>query len=114
MGITAIKTIINKTDELIEISKREDANDSVSILPNSMIYEEIWIPWVVNQQDFDKKTIVIRYTKSNKVIYVWQHGDKVRYSSVGFENPAKAIPGDSQVNGDRTLTIESAYPVLSK
>lgn len=44
MGITAIKTIINKTDELIEISKREDVNDSVSVLPNSMIYEEIWIP----------------------------------------------------------------------
>ncbi len=114
MGITAIKTIINKTSELVEISKREDSNDSVSVLPNSSIQEEIWLPWVVNEDDFNKKVLEIKYTDSNKVIYVWQNGDKVRYSKAGWESPGKAIPGDSQVDGDRTLIIESSFPSLKK
>lgn len=114
MGVTAIKTIINKTNELVEISKREDPNDSVSVLPNSSMQEDIWLPWVVNEEDFNKKAMEIRYTDSNKVFYVWQHGDKVRYSKTGWEDPGKAIPGDSQVDGDRTLILESGFPSLKK
>jgi len=112
MGVTAIKTLTNKTNELIEFSKREDQNDSVSILPNSSINEDVWIPWVTNLDEFNRKAIEIRYTGSNKIVYVWQNGDKVRYSTTGWENPGKAIPGDSQVDGDRTLFIENGYPVL--
>ncbi len=114
MGVTAVKTIINRTNDLIEIYKREDPNDSVTILPNSSAQEDIWIPWVVNMDDFNKKTIEIKYVDSNKIFYIWQNGDKVRYSKDGWENPGKAIPGDSQVDGDRTLIIENNYPSMKE
>lgn len=114
MGVTAIKTFVNETNELIEVTKRENKNDSVTLLPNSSAKQDMWIPWVETQAEFDKKVIEIRYTASNKTVYVWQNGDKVRYSNSGFENPGKAIPGDSQVNGDRILLIQNNYPVLKK
>jgi hypothetical protein len=108
MGVTSIKTIINKTNELIEIIKREDPRgDSVSLPSGDISNEEIWLPWVENQKDFNTKTIEITYTLSNKKIYLWQTGDKVRYSKTGYENPGKAVIGVAQVDGDRKLVIEN-------
>lgn len=108
MGITSIKTILNRTNELIEIVKREDPRgDSVSLPAGEVSNEEIWLPWVESQQDFTKKVIEIFYTSTNKKIYLWQTGDKVRYSKTGYENPGKAVIGTSEVDGDRKLIIEN-------
>ena len=112
MGVTAIKTFVNRTNELVEIVKREDPNDSVTLKPNASLQEDVWLPWVTNQAEFDKKAMVITYTESNKVFYVWQHGDKVRYSKTGWEDQGKAIPGISKVDGDRTMVIEAGFPSL--
>lgn len=105
MGLTAIKTIINRTNKLFEISKREDPNDSVSVLPNAS---------VTNEEEYNKKIIGIIYTDSKKTTHIRQNGDKVRYFKSGWETPSKAIPGDSQIDGDWTLIIENSYPTLKK
>jgi hypothetical protein len=113
--ITNIKRFINKTNELVEIIKREDKNDCVTLLPKTENnQEEIHIPWVNNEAEFESRTIEVKYKKSKTTIYIWQHGDKIRYSESGYEAPGSAIPGNKpNSGGDKVLEIEEGYVVLN-
>ncbi|WP_445457811.1 hypothetical protein [Flavobacterium sp. HNIBRBA15423] len=105
-GITAIKKIVNRTNQPVEVRKRDNFNDIVILKPHWEVNEEIWIPWVLNQQEFDEKVIEISYLRENKRVYVWQIGDKVRYSNFGFDMYGKPISGIAKTDGDRMLIID--------
>lgn len=113
MSITAIKSIVNKTSGSIGIVKRENKDqDNISLRPNDVSNEEIWIPWVANQQEFNDKVIEITFFSSNNKIFIWETGGKVKWSMTGFESPGRAINGNSNSDGDRRLIIEENMVVL--
>lgn len=107
MGVTNIKLHQNQTGYNVSIKKREDMNDNITVLPNDTCIEDIWIPWCTNPVEFKDKVMTIDI---GGVItyYVWQHGDKVRYStSESWLPSSNAIPGYSYVDGNRKLVILS-------
>jgi len=107
MGITSITSIINKSDETVHIVKREDPRgDNVTLAPYDNSSEVIWIPWVENQQDFENKTIEITYSSNNRKTFLWQTGDKIRYSKNSYKYPGDAVEGSSEVDGLKKLVIE--------
>jgi len=69
----------------------------------------MWIPWCVNQADFDNhhKIILVPVSNSLPVIFsVWQQGDYVRYSRDGlFHQDGELVPGNCTVGGDRSVDI---------
>ena len=106
MGITAIKKFVNRTNQGIQIRKRENFNDMVQLKPHWESTEEIWIPWVITEQEFDNKVLEVYYEKDDRRVYIWQIGDKVKCSNFGFDYYANPINGVCKVDGDRMLIID--------
>ncbi|WP_130733606.1 hypothetical protein [Flavobacterium sp. J27] len=105
-GVTAIKKIVNRTNQSVEVRKRDNINDIAIVKPLWEVYEDIWIPWVFHEQDFEEKVIQITYLRDNRTVYLWQIGEKVRYSNFGFDAFAKPVNGISKPDGDRMLVID--------
>ncbi len=107
IGITAIKKFVNRTGQKIEIRKRENFNDMIQLKPHWESMEEIWIPWVVSEQEFDDKVLEVYYEQDDRRVFIWQIGDKVKFSNFGFDYYAKPINGVCKADGDRMLIIDN-------
>ncbi|VXC16865.1 hypothetical protein FLAVO9AF_640009 [Flavobacterium sp. 9AF] len=106
LNITAIKKIVNRTNQSVEVRKRDNLNDIVILKPFWEVCQEIWIPGIVNQQEFDDKVIEISYLRDNKRMFMWQLGNKVRFSKFGFDISGKPVDGICATDGDRMLIID--------
>jgi|GEM_PF-1626268 len=113
--ITNIQRFVNLTNEPIEILKREDINDRVSLLPGQEHKrEDIHAPWVNNHNEFNQRTIEVRYLKSRRILYIWQHGDKIRASWSGYEDPGSAIFGEApEAGGNKRLVVRPEFAELN-
>lgn len=108
-GITSIKEMINDSTEVLLIVKKENENnDRVTIYPGDTSVHEIWIPWVANQEEFNKKVLEITFQDSGKKICIWQNGNSVRCSKGNFDNGGISVSPMQRPDGDRKLTINDS------
>src|SRR4051812_14831306 len=117
MAVTAIRSVRNKVPgEQYSIRNQENPNDtggkgkSLDVPPNQVVSCNMWIPWCVNQNDFNNhhKIIIVPLAFNTIPITfnVWQEGDYVRYSRDGlFHKNGDLVPGNSTVGGDRSVEI---------
>ena len=117
MGVTAIKSIKNSNatgayyiKNLEHPSDTTGPNGPMKVAPGQNISCNMWIPWCTSQTDFYNNHRIILVPFSNdgnaRVIAIWQQGDYVRYSlNDTFQNNGTLVPGNSTVNGDRSIEI---------
>ena len=114
-GITAIKEIINDSKETLHIVKKENPdNDRLTIHPGYTSGHEIWIPWVGNQNEFDKKVLEITFAESKNKICIWQSGNTVRYSKGSFSDGGFAVAPMQKTDGERKLTITDTKVIVEE
>jgi hypothetical protein len=123
MGVTAIKRVINHSDERILVQNRENPDKWENRVEVPAGYQgtcDMWIPWCTEQHHFAGHHIDVfsrpHETTPWKLQYaIWQHdkehppnsGDAVRVSYTGqWDKSEPYIHGDHSVNGNRILHIE--------
>jgi hypothetical protein len=109
MAIISIELFVNKSPEPVLIINRDNYNDNLNLEPEEISTKEIWIPWVDNGDQFQKKVLEITFMSSQKKIFIWHSGPRILSSKNGFESPGKPISGYSNAdnNGVRKLIIEN-------
>lgn len=111
--ITNIKMTDNNSSKTVSLINRENADNNYTLPANSNVVKDIWIPWVNSKADFNLKAIVLDFYNSKRKYYIWQTGQRIRYSTKGYGTGARAIPGDSQVGRDKKLIINERSIRLS-
>ena len=109
MGVTSIKTILNRTQYPMEFRKRENVSDTISLDPGEAQATEIWVPWCDNQSDFDQKAIEVKFINYDGALYIWQSKGKIRYSFDGWNDNGSAVFGTAHEDGDRAITIREDF-----
>ncbi len=109
MAIISIELFVNKSQEPISVINRDNYNDNLNLEPDEISTKEIWIPWVDNGDQFQKKVLEVTFMNSSKKIFIWHSGSRILSSKNGFESPGKAINGyaNADNNGVRKLVIEN-------
>ena len=127
MGVTAVKRIVNSTNEWLYIQNHENPNNSLHFIvlpPGTSGAVEMWVPWCTSLADFqaDHFIEIGNWTPVGNLLnpvreyIIWQHdrgtwwgkdGDHVRFSTDGqwHDMNGNWIGGVSAVDGDRNLTV---------
>jgi hypothetical protein len=113
MGVTSIRHVDNHTNKKIVVANRENPNNNFTVPADDGHEGEMWIPWCDDSGSFNSKHIEFRVEATGKTYYVWQSGDRVRYSEDGaWAAGGQAVPGDSFVDGDRRVVFSSSGEML--
>src|SRR3982751_4436834 len=101
MPVTSFQTVQNQRDSSILFINTENSGNNRQIRSQrSKGVGNCWITSCTKEDDFPSHHIQIVDKDSNAVIdFIWQHGDFVRVSQTGFEDPAEEIEGESKVGG---------------
>ena len=117
MGVTAIKSIKNNNatgayyiKNLEHPSDTNGPDGPMKAAPGQNITCNMWIPWCTSQTDFynNHRIIIVPFSNDPHAVTltIWQQGDYVRYSrDGGFHDNGTLVPGNSTVNGDRSIEI---------
>ncbi len=120
MGVTAIKSVANRTSVTYRVQNRENPNDTggpgnaISVDPGTNRQVNMWIPWCDNNADFSSgKNILFEAVgtlqqglgSAHASITVWQSGDYVYQSFNDTFSSSQLVAGNSTVNGDRSSEI---------
>lgn len=131
MSVTSIKSIINQTGFGISFLKLENVEDNGIIHPGLTSYNEVWIPWCDNAEQFSQKALVVQVNNDLR-FFIWQSGPLIYYNQapvkefstgqpyIGLLKPPqpvpyvaipsqyykpKQIPGLASIGGDRKLIV---------
>jgi hypothetical protein len=111
-GVTDIRDWINRLPFSVSVVNGENTDNSFSLNVAEAKEHSVWIPWVFNQGDMWKS---IRVLGDQKVLYtIFQSGNTVWWSRDSQKNHARPVPGDSSVNGRRTVTLTVDGPFVQK
>ncbi len=112
MAITEFSLIRNLSGDTVHFKNFENSGDNQTLFANTDRSVAVWVPWADNGQEFNQHRIEVHL--GARRLYVWQAGERVRYSETGWDQNAAAVPGNSDVGGKRTLIIDAATnPPLS-
>ena len=106
-GVTEIAGISNKTGGNLYLLNIENSSDNVTLGPNESQNVAIWIPWADNKDQYERKHLEFRVAATSVTYYVWQSNGRVRYSTDGWHDNGTAIPGSSDEDGKRTITVSA-------
>lgn len=134
MGVTAIKSIANRTGRTVyHVYNMENPDDTggigryIEIGPGENRRVNMWIPWCDNQSGLERgRRIVLealgtieqelpsspaRDAGANPESFsIWQSGDYVYFSLDDSFESAQLVGGNSTVNGDRSVEITGDGP----
>lgn len=101
----AIKKITNKMDMDLILVKLEDFNDNCKIPADKSLTVDIWTPWVNDQKQLEKKSIIIAGSNPTTSVgfCVYEHEGKL-YVGADFETKKK-LPGKNEASKDIELII---------
>jgi hypothetical protein len=107
MPVTSLQTVQNNLDDSIIFVNTENSGNNRQVRAGrSRGLGNCWIPWCTKEEDFPPHHIQIVDKNTSVVIaFIWQHGDLVRFSQNGFEDPADPIDGEAAVGGSYDLVL---------
>lgn len=71
--ITSIKQISNETYFPVSFLKRENFSDQGYVLSHNSNFNEVWIPWCTNSNEFQQKVLILNINQ-DAYYYIWQTG----------------------------------------
>lgn len=89
MPVTSIQTVgNNRGGGNIFFINTESSGNNREVPPSSIVsVGNCWIPWCNRANEFPAHHIEIIDVNTDTILwYVWQQGDSIRSSNVGFEN----------------------------
>lgn len=111
-GVTDIRDWINRLPFGVSVVDGENTDNSFTLNVGESKEHSVWIPWVFNQGDMGKS---IRVLGNERVLYyIFQSGNTVWWSRDGQKNHGRPVPGDSSVNGRRTVTLTVDGPHVQR
>jgi len=102
----AIKKVTNNMDIDLLLVKLEDSNNNCKIPANQQISVDIWTPWVDDQTQLEKKSIIIAGSNPATSVgfCIFEHGGEL-YVGTDFGTKTKLL-GKNGGKGDIELIID--------
>ncbi len=103
----AIKKVTNKMDIDLLLVKLEDFNNNCEIPANQQRSVDIWTPWVDDQTQLERKSIIIAGSNPATAVgfCLFEHGGKL-YVGADFGTKTE-LPGKNGGKEDVELIIEN-------
>jgi hypothetical protein len=102
--VTNIKTITNNLLYPVTVKNGENTQQTFTVGQETGWNGDLWIPWVFDGHTM-WKSILLEWSQNR--IYIFQHGDHIRFSWDNNFDHRETLGGNSGIKGEKALIIAS-------